>query len=80
MYLQIWRLKRTNTPSSVILEETRPGDLDNTVDNRGMRMAMGVDTELTEKQTGNYCSCGNHILKDPETSKRKIRFQNTVYA
>lgn len=63
MCLQIWRLKKMDRPSHVILGETRPGDLDNTVDNRGMRMAVRMDIELTNKQIGNHCSCGQHILQ-----------------
>lgn len=57
-----------NRPSSVILGETRPRDLDNRADNRGMKMAVSMDTELTDKPTGNYCSWETHFTRITETS------------
>lgn len=46
MFLQNLRLERMNRPSNLILEEIRPGDLG--ADNRGIRMAVNVDRELTD--------------------------------
>lgn len=47
MYLPTWRLKKKYRPCNLTLEKTRPGDLG--ADNRGIRMALNIESELTDE-------------------------------
>lgn len=84
MFLQILRLERMNRPSNLILEEIRPEDLG--ADNRGIRMAVNMDRDLTDETDWELLQLWEvHLMRIQKPAKgqkgerRGIGFQYTVY-
>jgi len=68
------RLQRKNRPHNLILEETSPGDLG--ADDRGVRIAVNIDSELTDETDWELLQ----LIQKPAKGQRKQGAWISIYS